>query len=145
MDVELLRAKAYTESVLEAGVWAAGTDTSVRVWDRYEDVLARQLRRDDFHFVALAVTAAERAPMLFAEQIAAGEKVITLSDIDRSGFENIRDAITRRADRPREAARALAPRNPGPAASSEARIARMRCDQGSVASHSACGDAKNDQ
>jgi hypothetical protein len=95
MDVELLRAKAYTESVLESGVWAAGTDTSVRVWDRYEDVLARQLRRDDFHFVALAVTAAERAPMLFAEQIAAGEKVIPLSDIDRGGLENIRDAIMR--------------------------------------------------
>jgi hypothetical protein len=72
-----------------------GADPSVRVWDRYEDVLARQLRRDDFHFVALAVTAAERTPMLFAEQIAGGEKVITLSEIDRSGLENIRDAITR--------------------------------------------------
>jgi hypothetical protein len=95
LDVELLRAKMYVEGVLEAGVWAAGTDTSIRSWDRYEDVLARRLRRDDFHFVALAVTAAERAPMFFAEQIAAGEIAITLSDTDRRALETILEAILR--------------------------------------------------
>ena len=95
MDVEILRARSYLDGILEEGVWAAGTDISVRAWARYEDVLARQLRRDDFHFVALAVTAAERAPTFFAEQIAAGEIAITLSDADREALETILEAILR--------------------------------------------------
>jgi hypothetical protein len=89
IDVGLLRAKGYIEAILEDGVWAAGTDTSVPAWPRYEDVLARQLPRDDFHFVALAVGAAERAPMFFAEQIAAGEIAIKLSEADRDGLTTI--------------------------------------------------------
>jgi hypothetical protein len=40
MDVELLRAVAYLEGVLESGTWAAGTDTSVRTWGHYEDIMA---------------------------------------------------------------------------------------------------------
>jgi hypothetical protein len=95
MDVELLRANAYIESVLEDGVWAAGTDTTVGAWERYEDVLARDLRRDDFHFVALAVTAAERAPMLFAQQVSDGQLAIALSDNDREALEAIRRNIKR--------------------------------------------------
>ena len=89
MDIELLRAAAYLEGVLEAGIWAAGTDTSVKTWGRYEDVLARSLRRDDFHFLALAVQAAERAPPLFAAQVAADELAIVLSDTDRDALRHI--------------------------------------------------------
>jgi len=77
-------------------VWLEGVDVEIQSWPDYRAALATELRRDDWHFLALGVFSAEGGRRLFTQQIAEGEgPVIPLTNHDRETLNLYLDGVQR--------------------------------------------------